>query len=42
MKWIQQFEEPGLADESLREHIRASYDMAVDKLTKKLRAELNL
>ena len=42
MKWIQQFEEPGLSDESLRDHIRVSYDMAVEKLTKKLRAELNL
>ncbi len=42
MKWIQQFEEPGLSDDSLREHIKASYDMAVEKLTKKLRAELGL
>lgn len=42
MKWIQQFDEPGLSDDSLRDHIRASYDMAIGKLTKKLRAELGL
>ncbi|MEQ6201685.1 MmcQ/YjbR family DNA-binding protein [Sulfitobacter sp. HNIBRBA2951] len=42
LKWIQQYEEPGLSDDSLREHIRASYDMVVAKLTKKLRAELGL
>lgn len=42
MKWIQQYEPPGLSDDSLRDHIRASYDMAVEKLTKKLRAELDL
>ncbi|MEH6832064.1 MmcQ/YjbR family DNA-binding protein [Sulfitobacter sp.] len=42
MKWIQQYDEPGLSDDSLRDHIRASYDMAVEKLTKKLRAELAL
>jgi predicted DNA-binding protein (MmcQ/YjbR family) len=42
MKWIQQYGTPGLSDESLRDHIQASYDMAVEKLTKKLRAELGL
>ena len=42
MKWIQQYDTPGLSDESLRDHIQASYDMAVEKLTKKLRAELGL
>ena len=42
MKWIQQYDEPGRSDDSLREHIKASYDMAVEKLTKKLRAELGL
>ncbi len=42
MKWIQQFDDPGLSDDSLRDHIRASYDMAIGKLTKKLRAELGL
>lgn len=42
LKWIQQYGEPGLSDESLREHIRASYEMVVSKLTKKLRLELGL
>lgn len=42
MKWIQHYEEPGLSDDSLKEHIKASYDMVVAKLTKKLRAELGL
>ena len=42
MKWLQHYASPGLSDESLREHIQASYDMVVQKLTKKLRAELNL
>ncbi|KIN73703.1 MmcQ/YjbR family DNA-binding protein [Sulfitobacter guttiformis] len=41
LKWIQQYAEPGLSDDSLRDHIRASYDMVVDGLTKKLRAELD-
>ena len=42
MKWIQNYAEPGLSDDSLRDHIRASYDMIVVKLTKKKRAELDL
>jgi predicted DNA-binding protein (MmcQ/YjbR family) len=42
LKWIQQYDEPGLSDDSLRDHIKASYDMAVDGLTKKKRAELGL
>jgi predicted DNA-binding protein (MmcQ/YjbR family) len=42
MKWVQQYDTPGLPDDGLRDHIRASYDMAVGKLTKKLRAELGL
>ncbi len=42
MKWIQHYDAPGLPDEELKDHIRASYDMAVAKLTKKLRAELGL
>ena len=42
LKWIQNYAEPGLSDDSLREHIRASYDMVVAGLTKKKRAELGL
>jgi len=40
MKWLQVYAKPGLSDESLKEHIRASYDMIRAKLTKAKRAEL--
>jgi len=39
---LQHYDEPGLSDSSLREHIETSYDMAKTKLTKKKRAELGL
>ena len=42
MKWLQVHDDPGLGDESLKEHLKASYDMVVAKLTKKTRAELGL
>jgi len=42
MKWVQHYAEPGLSDQELKNHIGYSYDMAVKKLTKKLRAELRL
>lgn len=42
MKWLQVYEVGALSEASLREHIVISYDMAVAKLTKKLRAELEL
>ena len=42
MKWIQHYDAPGLPDDSLRDHIIASYDMVVAKLTRKKRAELGL
>ena len=42
LKWIQHYGEPGLSDDSLRAHIKASYDMVVAKLTRKKRAELGL
>jgi len=42
MKWIQHYAEPGLSDDSLRDHIRVSYDMIVAALTRKKRAELGL
>ena len=42
MKWIQHYEAPGLDDAGLREHIEASYHMAIKRLTKKKRVELGL
>lgn len=42
MKWLQNYDKPGLGTESLKDHIRASYDMIVAGLTKKKRAELGL
>lgn len=42
LKWIQHYDEPGLSDDSLRDHIRASYDMVVAGLTRKKRAALGL
>ncbi|WP_420558860.1 MmcQ/YjbR family DNA-binding protein [Roseovarius sp.] len=42
MKWLQVHADPGLSDDSLKDHIKASYDMVVAGLTKKKRAELGL
>ncbi|MGI9393209.1 MAG: MmcQ/YjbR family DNA-binding protein [Boseongicola sp.] len=42
MKWLQVYDPDGMSDESLKEHIVASYEMIVAKLTKKMRAELGL
>ncbi|MCX7558853.1 MmcQ/YjbR family DNA-binding protein [Sulfitobacter sp. F26204] len=42
LKWIQNYAAPGLSDESLRDHIRASFDMVVAGLTRKKRVELGL
>lgn len=42
LKWIQHYAAPGLDDEELRAHIRASYDMVVSGLTRKKRRELGL
>ena len=42
LKWVQHFGPPGLSDDSLQDHIRASYDMVVAGLTRKKRAELGL
>ena len=42
LKWIQNYAEPGLSDDSLRDHIRASYNMVVAGLTRKKRADLGL
>ncbi len=42
MKWIQHYAKPGLDDAALREHITASYHMAIARMTKKARAEIGL
>ena len=42
LKWIQHYEEPGLSDDSLRDHIKASYDTVVAGLTAKKRRDLGL
>lgn len=42
MKWVQVFEPRGMSDDSLKEHIVASYEMAVARLTRKARIELGL
>ena len=42
MKWIQQHEEPGLSDDELAAHIRASYDMIAAALPKRLKSQLGL
>jgi predicted DNA-binding protein (MmcQ/YjbR family) len=42
LKWIQNHAEPGLSDQSLQDHIRASHDMVLAGLTRKKRAELGL
>lgn len=42
MKWIQNYAQPGLADEDLKAYIKQSYDLVIEKLTKKKRAELEL
>lgn len=42
LKWLQQFKDPGLPDDELKAHIRASYDMIAAALPKKTRAALDL
>ncbi len=42
MKWLQVYDESGLNDAELKEHIVMSYDMVAAKLTKKQRAELGI
>ena len=42
MKWLQVYDDPGLSDDSLKDHIVMSYQMVAAKLTKKQRAELGL
>jgi len=40
--WIQMYDEPGLNDGDLKDHIAQSYSLVVRKLTRKVRAELGL
>jgi len=42
MKWIQDFEPPGLGDAELKAHIKTSYKLVSMKLTQKLQKELGL
>lgn len=42
MKWLQVYEDRGMSDESLRDHVVTSYDLVIAGLTRKLRAELGL
>lgn len=42
MKWLQVYDERGMNDASLREHIVTSYELVIAGLTKKKRAELGL
>lgn len=41
-KWIQMYNEPGLSDADLKDHIAESHRLVVRNLTRKLRAELGL
>lgn len=41
-KWVQHYAAPGLSDDELRRHIRASYEMIRDALSRAKRAELGL
>ena len=42
MKWIQQFDEPGLSDADLKDHLADSHRLVSLGLTKKLQRELGL
>ena len=42
MKWIQHYTQPGPSDEEMRDHIRHSYDLVIQGLSKKKRRELGL
>ena len=42
MKWIQHYSEPGLDDDTLKEHIALSYKLVSQNLTKKRQRELGL
>lgn len=42
MKWLQVYEEKGMSDADLREHILVSYDLVAAGMTKKMRADLGI
>ena len=42
MKWLQVYEEVGMSDATLKEHIVMSYDLVVAGMSKKKRGELGL
>ncbi|MCZ0813021.1 MAG: hypothetical protein ACQEVT_09715 [Pseudomonadota bacterium] len=42
MSRIRGHDDPGLRDSALADHIRESYDMALARLTRKARAELDI
>jgi len=42
MKWLQHYDEPGLPDSELRDHIRLSYQLVAAGISKKKRAELGI
>lgn len=42
MKWIQHYDQPGLDDDDLRDHLGSSHRIVALGLTKKLRRELDL
>ena len=42
MKWVQVYSDEGMGEESLREHIRASWEMIAAGLSRKVRAELGV
>ena len=42
MKWLQVYEPKGMSDAALQEHLVASYEMVLARLTKKARAELGV
>jgi len=42
MKWIQHYDEPGLADDELRDYLRASHRLVSLGLSKKKQRELGL
>ena len=42
LKWIQHYEPPGLSDDDLRDHLRASHEMAAKNLPKKVQKALGL
>ncbi len=42
MKWLQVYEEGGMSDATLKEHIVMSYDLVVTGISKKKRVELGI